>query len=75
MMLTALSEQLGHGLIMRRRAAPSRRHPFVVRAERGLDLGGFDDLGWGQPLDRLQPTQISQRNDGRLDQICLAAPT
>ena len=44
-----------------RRACPA--DPLAVRCERGLDLGFFQKRSRGAALDRLEPSQLGQRDD------------
>ena len=58
------TEQPGHDLLMRQGARAPRGDPFVVRREGGLDLGFFQGLGRCVPFERLEPSQLGERDDG-----------
>jgi hypothetical protein len=61
------AEQLGHRLVVGDSAGPAGRDPLAVRCERGLDLGFFQKRSRGAARDRLEPSQLGQRDDrGRL---------
>jgi hypothetical protein len=61
-----LPEQFRHYLLVRDCSWPTRGHPVPVGRQSGLDLGLFDYLSRGKPLDRLQPTHIWQGHNRRV---------
>jgi hypothetical protein len=57
------AEQLSHRLVVGYSAGPAGRDPLAVRCERGLDLGFFEKRSRGAAFDRLEPSQLGQRDD------------
>jgi hypothetical protein len=57
------AEQLSHRVGVGDSAGPAGSGPLAVRRERGLDLGFFAEHSRGAAFDRLEPSQLGQRDD------------
>jgi hypothetical protein len=57
------AEQLSHRLVVGDSARPAGSDPLAVRCERGIDLGFFEKRSRGAAGDRLEPSQLGQRDD------------
>lgn len=57
------AEQLSHRLVVGDSARPAGSDPLAVRCESGLNLGFFEERGRGAAFDRLEPSQLGQRDD------------